>query len=220
MSASRARKIMLAAIVLSVLLHLILAGYIRWPFNQPSQQNEIVKVRRITIAHAVPHTPPPTPPPTPRPTPRATAPPATKVVPPHVTTRTAKGPPIAHGVAPSSGPSATTSATQAPTPAPAATAVALACMQHDITPAVTATPQPVDIPADARASKASGVAAIQVQLDAQGNVTDTSVAKSSGSTALDAVAIALAKDATYSPALVKCKPVAAAYTFTVKFSPW
>ena len=56
--------------------------------------------------------------------------------------------------------------------------------------------------------------------DAQGHVTNTSVAKSSGSTALDAVAIALAKGATYSPALVKCKPVAAAYTFTVKFSPW
>lgn len=218
MSASRARKIMLAAIVLSLLLHLILAGYIRWPFNQPSQQNEIVKIRRITIAHAVPHTPPPTPPPTPVPTPRVTAAPTSKVVPPHVTTRTAKGPPIAHAVAPSSGPRATAAATQAPTPA--ATAVALACMQHDITPAVTATPQPVDIPPDARASKASGVAAIQVQLDAQGHVTNTSVAKSSGSTALDAVAIALAKGATYSPALVKCKPVAAAYTFTVKFSPW
>ncbi|HET6895331.1 MAG TPA: TonB family protein, partial [Candidatus Baltobacteraceae bacterium] len=127
-------------------------------------------------------------------------------------------PPIAHGVAPSSGPRATAAATQAPTPA--ATAVALACAQHDITPAVTVTPQPVDIPADARASKASGVAAIQVQIDAQGHVTGATVAKSSGSTALDAVAVALAKGATYSPALVKCKPVAAAYTFTVKFVAW
>lgn len=220
MTASRARKIMLAAIAISLLLHLILAGYIPWPFNKPSPEEAIVKVRRITIARAV-HTPPPTPPPTPLPTPRATAAPVqSKVAAPHVTSRS-KGPPVAHAIAPSAGTATASAAPATPEPTPSPTAVAVqACMQHDISPAVQASAQPVDIPPEARASKASGTAAIAVQIDAQGRVTDASVARSSGNTGLDAVAMEMARGATYTPALVKCKPVASAYTFTVKFVAW
>lgn len=220
MTASRARKIMLAAIAISLLLHLILAGYIRWPFIVPSPEQAIVKVRRVTIARAV-HTPPPTPPPTPVPTPRASAAPVkAKVTAPHLTSRS-KGPPVAHAVAPSAATATASAAPATPAPAPSATAVAVqACMQHDISPAVEASAPPVDIPPEARASKANGTAAIAVQIDPQGRVTGASVARSSGNTGLDAVAMEMAKGATYTPALVKCKPVASAYTFTVKFVAW
>lgn len=218
MSAARARKIMLAAIAISLLLHLLLAGYIRWPFNQPSNETAIVKVRRITVARVPRHTPPPTPPPTPVPTPRATPVATAKVVPPAATSRGNRGPRVAHAIAPISGKTPAPSATPAPTSTPAVTAQA--CSQHDISPAVAATAQPIDIPPDARASKANGTAAIQVQIDPQGRVTDASVSQSSGSAGLDALAVQMAKSATYTPALVKCKPVASAYTFTVKFFAW
>jgi len=219
MTASRARKIMLAAIAISLLLHLVLAGYIPWPFNKPSPEEAIVKVRRITIARAV-HTPPPTPPPTPVPTPRASAAPVkARVAAPHVTSRS--GPPVAHAVVPSAGTATAAAAPATPVPTPSPTAVAAqACMEHDISPAVEASAQPVDIPPEARASKANGTAAIQVQIDPQGHVTDASVTRSSGNAGLDAVAMEMAKGATYTPALVKCKPVASAYTFTVKFVAW
>jgi TonB family protein len=222
MTMSRARKVMLAAIAISVLLHLLLAGYIRWPFNQPSNENAVVTVRHITIAHIVPHTPPPaTPPPTPVPTPRATPAVKAPIVPPKATQHAVKRPPVSHVIAPSVAPSAAApaaSASPAPTPTPAPTA--LACAQHDITPGIAATAAPVDIPPEARASKTSGTAAIQVHIDTQGHVTDASVAQSSGNAALDAVAMQMARGTTYTPALVKCKPVAAAYTFTVKFMAW
>lgn len=215
MSASRARKIMLAAIAISLLLHLLLAGYIRWPFNQ-SEETPIVKVRRITIARSVPHTPPPTPPPTPTPAPHVAA--TAKVIPPAATSHGSKGPPVAHAVTPISGNTPAPTSTPAPTAAP--TLLAQACLQHDISPAVSATAQPVDIPAQARASKANGIASIQVQIDPQGRVTDASISQSSGDAGLDAVAMQMAKGATYTPGLVKCKPVASAYTYKVKFVAW
>lgn len=215
MSAARARKVLIAAFAISLLLHLLLAGYIRWPFNQPSGQDEVVRVRRITVARVAPHTPPPTPVPTPRVTPAARP----KVLPPSVTTRGSRGPRVAHVVSPVSGVTTAPPATPAPTPIATAPA-AQACLVHDISPAVEATSAPVEIPPDARASKGNGTAAIQVQIDPQGRVTDATVSRSSGSAGLDAVAMQLAKGTTYTPALVKCKPVASTYTFTVKFAAW
>lgn len=218
MSAARGRKILIAAIAISLLLHLLLAGYIRWPFVQPSSENEIVKVRRITVARVVPHTPPP-PTPTPAPTPRQTPAARPSVIPPAVTTHANRGPRVSRAVAAVSGvtpapPVAT------PVPTPLATPAVQACMQHDISPAVSATSAPVDIPPEARASKVSGTAAIQVQIDPQGSVTNATVSQSTGSAGLDQVAMQMAKGATYTPALVKCKPVASTYTYTVKFVAW
>jgi TonB family protein len=205
---------MLAAILISLLIHLILAGYIRWPFNQPSSENEVVRVRQINIARIPPHTPPPTPLPTPRVTPAAKP----KVIPPALHTRSSKGPPVAHVIAVAS--AAPTSPPQTPAPTPLATSAAVACLTHDISPAVTSTAQPVDIPPQARASKASGTAEIHVEIDQDGHVTNTTVAQSSGDAGLDGVAMQMAKDATYTPALIKCKPVASVYTYTVEFKAW
>lgn len=217
MSAARARKIFIAAFAISLLLHLLLAGYIRWPFNQPSSETQIVKVRRITVARIAPRTPQP---PTPAPTPRATPAPKPKVIPPSITSRGSRGPRVAHVIAPpvTAPGTAAPAATAAPTPL--ATPAAQACLAHDISPAVAATSAPVDIPPEARASKVSGTAAIAVQIDPLGRVTDATVSQSSGSTGLDAVAVQMAKGAAYTPALVKCKPVASTYTFKVKFVAW
>lgn len=217
MSASRARKVMIAAVAISLLLHLILAGYIPWPFNQPREETQIVKVRQMTIARIVPHTPPP---PTPAPVPRATPAVKVKVVPPAVTTRGVKGQRVPLAVSPMSGKTAAPPAT--PQPTPSATAVAQACQFHDISPAISATADPasIGIPPEARAAKVSGTAQIQVQIDPQGAVAKASVAQSSGNSGLDAVAMQMAKSATYTPALVKCKPVASTYTYSVKFVAW
>jgi periplasmic protein TonB len=212
-----ARKIMIAAIAISLLLHFILAGYLPWPFGRESATTQVVKVRVVTIARIPPHTPPPpTPAPTPRPTPAIKT--TTKIVPPKTAAHGNKGLPVAHAVVPAAGKSAAPSATPAPTPS--AAPVAQACLQHDISPAVSATADPVQIPPDARASKASGVAAIAVQIDPQGHVSDAAVQRSSGNAGLDSVAVQMAKGATYTPALVKCKPVASTYTFTVRFVAW
>jgi protein TonB len=215
MSAARARKLLIAAFAISLLLHLVLAGYLRWPFNVSSSESAVVKVHQITLTRIIPHTPPP---PTPAPTPHATPAVKSSVAPPAVQPHRGKGVPVAHGVVPV--PSRTAAATATPAPTPSATAVAQACAQHDISPAVTATADPVDIPPEARASKASGTAAIQVQIDPQGRVTTARVSQSSGSAGLDAVAMQMAKSATYSPALVRCKAVSSTYTFSVKFVAW
>ncbi|HEY9179906.1 MAG TPA: TonB family protein, partial [Candidatus Baltobacteraceae bacterium] len=60
----------------------------------------------------------------------------------------------------------------------------------------------------------------QVQIDPKGAVTNAAVSQSSGNSGLDAVAMQMAKSASYSPALVKCKPVASTYTYSVKFVAW
>lgn len=214
MSAVRARKVLIAAIAISLLVHLLLAGYIRWPFLQPSSETEIVKVRRITLARIAPQTPPPTPLPTPQATPAAKP----KVIPPAVTTRGSARPHLAQVIRAAAGKTPVPLAT--PVPTPVATLSAQACLGHDIAASVAATSAPVEIPPQARASKTSGTAAIAVQIDPQGRPTDATVSQSSGSAGLDAVAMQMAKGATYAPALVKCKPVASTYTFTVKFVAW
>lgn len=215
MSASRARKIMIAAIAISLLLHLVLAGYLRWPFGHPSSETEVVRVRQITISRIVPRTPPP---PAPMPSPQTTPAVKTKVVPPAVSSRGTKGTRVAQVVSPVSG------ATPAPpaTPAPTAPAAALGkpCLDHDISPAVQGTAPPYEIPPDVRASRASGTAQIQVQIDPQGAVTGATIAQSSGNAGLDAVAMQVAKSLAYMPALVKCKPVASTYTYSMKFVAW
>lgn len=216
MSAARGRRLLIAAFAISLLLHLLLAGYVRWPFGHPSTQPETMQVRELTIARVVPHTPRPAPVPTPRARPARK--PRAKVVPPATRSRGATGPHVRRAAVPVGGPAPAPPATAAP--APVATAVAQACMQHDISPAVASTPDPAQIPPEARASKASGTAAIHVEIDPQGRITGASVAQSSGNEGLDGVAMEMAKAATYTPALVKCKPVASVYTFTVKFVAW
>ncbi|MGC2408193.1 MAG: TonB family protein, partial [Candidatus Cybelea sp.] len=106
-----------------------------------------------------------------------------------------------------------------PTPQPVATS-SLGCAQANTQAVVVATPAPPDIPVGARASGTNGTALVSVQLDANGQVSGTNVTQSTGNSSLDLVAVAMARDSRYTPALHDCKPVASAYTFSVKFVAW
>ena len=212
MSAARARNILLAAFAISLVLHLLLAGYIRWPvLLRPNEETQIAKVRIISVARVKPHSPPPSPPPTP--VIRAS------VAPPRAIAKSSKSPPVVPHVA---GPSVSTHTAPPPTPSPApvVTTAARPCLHNTTDPSVSATPDVGDIPPEVRAAKISGTAAIQVSLDPDGHVINTAVAQSTGSTGLDNVAIQMARNATYSPKMVDCKAVAGTYTFTVKFAAW
>ena len=204
MNPKRARTLLILAIALSLLLHLFLAGVFRWPVFRQQLEQPAFKVRIMRIAH-VTATPIPTPRPTPRVTPRVLA----SIAPPVVHAHPAKGP-----AQPAIARSAAPARTAPPSPHPARTP---GCASSQTPPSVQSTPDVPDIGAAARAAKVSGTSGVQVTLDAQGDVTGTSIAQSSGSTALDAVAMEMAHEATYAPAYAHCKPVAASYLFTVKF---
>jgi TonB family protein len=85
---------------------------------------------------------------------------------------------------------------------------------------VAATPGPPSIPPLARTEATSGVASVQVQLDAAGLILSTKVAQSTGNSSLDLVAVSMAREARYDPARHECKPIAGMATFSVKFVAW
>ncbi len=203
----RVPRLLVIAFALSLLLHLVIALVVRPPSPTAENQAEVVSIehRPATIAREM--TPPPPPPPkqTPAPRPPSSAPPARK------------GP---GSIGTSGGASATPVPVVAKaTPRPVATATA-GCEQSNIGAAVVATPGPPEIPVGVRASGTSGTALVSVQLDADGQVLDANVAQSTGNSSLDLVAVGMARDARYSPALRDCKPVASAYAFSVKFVAW
>jgi len=206
MSSGRARRLLLAAFLISLLVHLLVALVLH-PTREPARREvEIVSIlHRLSVTTKL-RTPPPRPKATPVPHPAPTARPA-----PH-RSAAPQGP----------GGSGKAVATAAPTAAPTIvpTIAANPCAQPDAPAAVTATPPPPEIPVSVRADATTGIASIQVRLDAQGAVLGTTVAGSTGNPSLDLIATAMARAATYSPALRACKPVASAYTFSVKFVAW
>jgi protein TonB len=199
---------LLVAIALSLLVHAIVALIHKPSAPTPAAQSETVSIqhRPTTIALRKPPTSPPSPPPRRSPAPRTAA-----------TAVPRKGP----------GPGGTQGASTAtPTPVvahvtarPAATPTS-GCAQSNTAASVLSTPGPPEIPVAVRASGTSGTALVNVQLDASGTVTGTSVTQSTGNTSLDLVAVGMARDARYSPALHDCKPVASAYVYSVKFVAW
>jgi TonB family protein len=217
MTAARARKILLLAFAISLIVHLFLAGYIRWPALLRPHEETVAKVRITTVARVPKHTPPP--PPTPAPTPRATPRARASIVPPRTVAHAAKGLPVSPKIV---GPGVSAH-TLPPPPTPAPTPVAAAstsCVHNTTDPTVSATADPAEIPPEVRAAKVSGTAAINVSLDPQGHVLDAAVSQSTGNTGLDGVAIQIARNSTYTPKYVDCKAVAGSYTFTVKFVAW
>jgi TonB family protein len=203
----RVPRLLLVAFALSLLVHVVVALILHPPTPTPENQVEVVSIehRPATIAVAKVQTPPP-PPPKRTPAPRN----ASSATP-------QKGP----GAGGTTGASAATPtpAVPAATPSPLATA-STGCTKADIEAAVVTTPAPPDIPLDTRASGTNGVARVSVQLDTGGQVTGASVTQSTGNSSLDLVAVAMARDARYQPALHDCKPIASAYTFSVKFVAW
>ncbi|MBV9332545.1 MAG: TonB family protein [Candidatus Eremiobacteraeota bacterium] len=204
----RIPRLLLVAFALSLLVHLVVAIGLRPAAPTPATQSEVVSIqhRPATIAVRKPPTPPPSPPPQRTPAPRtaASAPPR-------------KGP----GEGGTQGASAATPVpvvAQA-TAKPAVTPTA-GCAHSNSAAAVVSTPAPPEIPLSVRASGTSGTALVSVQLDTSGTVTGASVTQSTGNSSLDLVAVGMARDARYSPALHDCKPVASAYVYSVKFVAW
>ncbi len=205
----RVPRLLLIAFALSLLLHVVVALVLHPPSLTPESQAEVVSIehRPATIALKRPATPPPPPRPKQTPAPRASssAPPSPKG------SLSAAGP-GGRGVAPTP---AVAVATPPPTPAASG-----ACTQPNAGASVLATPGPPDIAPAARASATNGVASIAVTLDATGQVTGASVERSSGNGSLDVVALQMAREARYAPALHDCKAVASTYDFSVKFVAW
>jgi TonB family protein len=206
----RIPRLLVIAFALSLLVHLIVALIMRPPTPTPQGQAEVVSIehRPATIAVRKMQTPPPPPPKrTPAPRTVASAPPRKR--------NGLEGP---AGTAYAT-PPAPTPAPATPAPTPAATSGA-ACAQPDARAAIAASPPPPDIAPGARTEGTSGVALVRVQLDPSGQVTGTGVVQSTGNSSLDLVALAMARDARYTPALHDCKPVAGDFTFSVKFVAW
>ncbi len=206
MTFTRSQRLLVVAFAISLLLHLIFA-YLAHPWrNQRENEVEVVSIQHRPMVMTQLQTPPPPPKATPAPHPQPSTRPA---------------PVKAHGPQPQAG-GAGSAATSAPAerPSPVPTLAANACEKSDIGAAVTENPPQPDIANAARTEGTSGVATINVQLDAQGAVTGANVVQSSGNSSLDVVALGMARDARYSPALHACKAVASAYAFRVRFFAW
>jgi periplasmic protein TonB len=206
-NARRARRLLLAAFAISILIHVVVALFMHPPRAPVENQVESVSIHHVVAVTKL-VTPPPQPKRTPAPNPAPSSRPAPR------STHAAQAIGTAGG---------TGRATPAPTPLPvvaSATPATVGCAQTDTDAAVVTTPSPPDIPVNVRAQAASGVALVDVHLDAQGAVTDAKVSQSTGNPSLDLVAVGMARDAQYSPATHACKPVASTYTFSVKFVAW
>ena len=193
------------------LLHLLLAGYWYWPFTHNQPEEQLTNVRVIQIVRRTP-APLQTRAPKPLPAPRIATKAHSKIAPPRLSPHNGR---VARR-------GAVTYEPQTPHPAVTATPahVAKGCANPNAGPAVATAPDTPDIAAQARASGITGVVAIDVSLDPAGNVTDAKVARSIGNDGLDASALTMARNASYTPKYTACKGVASSYTFTVKFVAW
>jgi protein TonB len=217
MSAARARKVLIAAFAISLLVHFLLAGYVRWPVFEQSRAEPVAKVHIMRIARIPPRTPPPA---TPAPTPAATPLVHASIAPPPIKPHPGKGPARVSTVIPVHVSTPAPRITIAPTPVATATPSGPCGGHANSDPTVASTPDTPDLTPQARASKVNGTAAIHVLLDPAGHVTDATVAQSSGNAGLDNTALQMARSAAYTPKYVDCRAVAGDYTFTVKFVAW
>lgn len=201
---NRASRLLLLAFAISLLVHLIFAVIVH-PWRGRQQNDvEVVSIQRRPVAMTRMQTPPPPPKATPKPHPSPVVRPA---------------PAKPHGETPTGNGAGTQTAAPA-VPTPQATVAANACEKSDLSAAVVENaPQP-EIPNDVRADGTSGVAEIDVRIDVHGGVTGASVSQSTGNSSLDLVAVAMARNARYAPALHACKPIASAYAYRVRFFAW
>jgi len=207
MNRQQTRRLLIVAFALSLLIHLIVTLFVRWPYKPSPEQYQVVRLvrlRTIRIAHIA--TPPPQ---TPKPAPTAapTKAPASHAARTHPGERGVRsGPPqIAKTSAPS------------PPPSPVPTTN---CAQSDTAVQVVASPPPPDIAAPARGDATNGIARVRVTIDPQGNVQNATVVASSGNPSLDLVAVTMARNAQYAPATRACKAIASDYVYSVRFVAW
>jgi TonB family protein len=202
MDNERTRRFLIVAFALSLLIHLILTGIIRWPFRPSSDDVQVVSIQHVhttRIAHVTP--PPHTP--------------APRFVPVRVAKATAVNPrsSLTEGTIVSGTPVAQPSPVPTPTPPPN-------CATNDTPVEMLASPPPLDLPPNVRAGRNSGITRVRVIVDQNGKVQDVTVLSSSGSAPLDQTVVTVARAAQYSPATHACKAVASDYTYSVRFVAW
>ncbi|MGB8797384.1 MAG: energy transducer TonB [Candidatus Aquilonibacter sp.] len=202
MDNKRARRFLIVAFALSLLIHLILTGIIRWPFRPSSDDVQVVSIEHLHTIHIAHVTPPP-------------HTPAPRFVPVHVAKATAVNPrsSLTEGAIVSGTPVAQASPLPTPTPTPN-------CATNDTPVQMLASPPPLDIPPNARAGRVSGITRVRVLVDQDGKVQDVTVLSSSGSSALDQVVVSSLRASQYSPALHACKAIASDFTYSVRFIAW
>lgn len=208
MTAKQTRRLLIVAFVLSLVLHLVAAGFVRWPFKAPEEQPQVIQVMRIRQIRIARVTPTPEPPPSPKPA--ATS--APTAAPAKVRRPSAVRGSLARGTGRSPEPAS-------PSPTPLATATPN-CLTNDTPVTIAASPPPPDIPPSARTSQTGGTARIMVTIDPSGNVTNAAIGQTSGDAQLDQIALLMAREARYTPAMHACKPVASQYAYTVRFVAW
>lgn len=212
MDARRARRLLLIAFAISLLVHALLALRMNWPFARPREETQIVslehRARVATITKVTPTPPPATPAPSAAPV-RTAAP---------VRSTKSAQPLGAHGKP--AGEAPRPAATTAPTPVPTVAASGTSCAKPETNAALVTPPSPPPLAPGVRASATNAVVRVHVALDARGTVTDASVEQSSGNGSLDLVAVSMARGAEYAPAYRACKAIAGTYTFSARFIPW
>jgi TonB family protein len=202
MDNKRARRFLIVAFALSLLIHLTITQVIRWPFRPPEEDVQIVRIEHLH-ATRIAHVPSP-PPHTPRPAPSAVV----TAAPAKVAAGNGRGA-VARTASPA--PTIVPTPTAAPTPN---------CATGDTPVQLVAKPDAPDIAAAARAERITNVARIRVIVDPNGSVSGATVVQSSGSSSMDLVAVSLARAAQYAPATHACKAIASDYTFAVRFNPY
>jgi TonB family protein len=206
MTQKQARRLLIVAFVLSLLVHLVVTLFVRWPYKPSNEEVQIVHVvqlHRMRIAHIT--TPPPATP-TPLPTAAATAAPVSHPARAHSGTGA--------GTAPSH---VTKTAAPSPVPSPPATP---GCASGDTPVQIVASPPPPDIAPNARGDATSGITRVRVTIDPAGSVQNATIVATSGNPSLDLVAVTMARGAQYAPATHACKAVASDYVYSVKFVAW
>ncbi|HTJ26240.1 MAG TPA: energy transducer TonB [Candidatus Limnocylindria bacterium] len=91
-----------------------------------------------------------------------------------------------------------------------------ACMKQ-ATPATISRFVPADYPIMAAQQNVSGIARVRVDLTRTGTVLNATIDDSSGNELLDRAALVAARQQTYSPQVVSCRPVSGSYAITVDF---
>ncbi|HEY8298095.1 MAG TPA: TonB family protein [Candidatus Baltobacteraceae bacterium] len=221
---TRMRRVLLIAFAISLLVHLVVAYFLRFTLNPRNDRPEAVSVERtvVTIVRATPRAiarlrPTPHPISAPPPAKRST-----QKVRPHPVLSAAPGKGASSGSA-GNGPKSGGARPSRPAPSAPPSAVpspAAGCPRPEASPAVLVPPEPPDIAPQVRAAGAGGIAAIDVKLDSKGSVLAATVSHSTGNGDLDAVAVSMARGATYAPGYVACRAVAGDYIFSVKFIAW
>ena len=213
MNSQRTKRLLIIAFAISLLIHLVIASGVRWPFTPSKEETTVVSIRHVRTLRVtrLPTPPPQTPPPV-TPSPLPSAPPTAKPNPRPARSAAAVG---IGGQKPPGGAQTPAPPTATPKPSPTPN-----CATSDTTALLTETPPPPDIAPDARGAATSGTTTVRVSLDADGVVHQATVVESSGNTSLDLVAVSMARAARYTPATHACKPIASEYMFRAKFSAW